>query len=245
VNHLPYEEQLSGRWKSVRPAWLLAIVILAGWIIGLVGDAVMVCPPSIANSCQKATLYLAQNNGLVVYAHQYYQIFTSTLVTDSPLDAGFNSLAVLFLDRLTMDSLNKTRYFLIFFTTAILGNILTLLEGPNYASAGASGGIFGIYACLVVFSWLKDKKMDQPAVILFVIIFFGSSVIGGVNYVAHIGGALGGVIAGVSLYEIVKPTVTEYSFAYESDPVTVRAVSVLIFLFLIFSVAQFALFSGV
>ena len=77
-----------------------------------------------------------------------------------------------------------------------MGNILTLLQGPNYASAGASGGIFGVFAALVIFSWLKDKKKDQPSLVLFIIIFLGSSILPDVNYIAHIGGAVGGFIAG-------------------------------------------------
>lgn len=245
MNHLPYDDQMSSRWRSIRPAWLLALVILGGWIVGLVGDSFNVCPPSIQNSCETATIYLAQDNGLVVYSHQFYQLFTSTVVTDSPLDAGFNAIAVLILDRLTEDNLNRTRYFLIFFSTAILGNLLTLLQGPNYASAGASGGIFGIFASLVVFSWLKDKKVDQPTLVLFIIIFFGSSILPDVNYVAHIGGAVGGFIAGGLLYSVVKPTLMEYSFAYKSNPKTVLSTAILIFLVGILSITQFFLFAGV
>ncbi|MHB2037611.1 MAG: rhomboid family intramembrane serine protease [Nitrososphaerales archaeon] len=235
---------MSSVWRNVRPAWLLALVILLGWVIGLFGELFSVCPPSIQNSCTQATNYLAQNNGLVVFEHQYYQIFTSTLVTPSALDAGFNAIAVLVLDRLTEDSLNKTRYFLVFFSTAALGNILTLLQGPNYASAGASGGIFGIFAALIIFSWLKDKKVDQPSLVLFIVIFFGSSILPDVNYVAHIGGAIGGFIAGALLYVAVKPTITEYSFAYVSNPKTVVAVAVLILLLVAASIAQFAFFTG-
>ena len=235
---------MSGTWRNIRPAWLLALVILSGWVIGLFGEAINVCPPSIQDSCTYATNYLVQYNGLVVIQHQYYQLFTSTLVTSSLFDAGFNAIAVLILDRVTEDSLNKTRYFLVFFLTAILGNILTLLQGPNYASAGASGGIFGIFAALIMFSWLKDKTVDQPSLVLFIVIFIGSSILPDVNYVAHIGGAIGGFIAGALLYEAVKPTVTEYSFAYDSNPKTVVAVAVLIFLLVAASIAQFAFFVG-
>jgi rhomboid protease GluP len=231
-------------WKGLRPAWLLAILILAGFVIGVIGDGFKVCSPSFQNSCQAATEYLAQNNGLVVYGQEYYQVFTSILVTDSPLDAGFNAIAVLFLDRLTEDNLNKTRYLLIFFSTAIIGNLLTLVEGPNYASAGASGGIFGVFAAIVIFSWLKDKKVDTPTLVLFIVLFFGSSILPSVNYVAHAGGAIAGFVAGALLYESVKPTVTEYSFAYESNIRTTFAVAISILLLLFGSIAQFLLFAG-
>jgi rhomboid protease GluP len=239
------QNEMMSRWKTFRPAWLLALVILAGWVIGLVGDSFQLCPGSIQNSCQTATYYLAQNNGVVVYAHQYYQVLTSTLITDSPLDAGFNAIAVLILDRLTEDNLNKTRYFLIFFSTAIFGNLLTLLKGPNYASAGASGGIFGVFAALVIFSWLKDKKIDPPSFVLFIILFFGSSILPDVNYLAHIGGAIGGFVAGALMYWNVRPTITEYSFARESSNNTVILVTTGILLLVFASIAQFLVFAGV
>lgn len=234
-----------GFWKGVRPAWLLAMLILVGFVIGLLGDLIKICPPSIPGTCDSAANLLAQNNALVYYGHQYYELFTSILVTDNPVDAAFNAIAVLILVRITEDSLNKSRYFLIFFLTALLGNVFTLLQGPSYGSAGASGGIFGIYAAQITFSWLKDKKVDVPALILFVAIFFGSSILAHVNYVAHLGGAIGGFISGWLLFESVKPTLTEYSIAYDSKRSTVLITTILLFLMTVASVAQFLIFSGI
>ncbi|MDG6905461.1 MAG: rhomboid family intramembrane serine protease, partial [Nitrososphaerota archaeon] len=200
-----------------------------------------VCPPMVG-FCGKATLFLAQDNGLVLYGHQYYQMFTSILVTDSVLDAGFNAIAVLIFDWLTEDSLNKTRYFAIFFGSALLGNLMTMLQGANYASAGASGGIFGLFAALVAFSSLKQRKIEAPPAILFIIVFFGSSILPDVNYVAHIGGAVGGFIAAGLMYDSVKPSITEYSFAYESKTISVAIVAGLILIACIASIVQFILF---
>jgi membrane associated rhomboid family serine protease len=188
-------------------------------------------------------MYLAQNNGLVYYGHEYYEFFTSILVTDYPLDAAFNAIAVLVLDRITEDSLNKTRYIAIFFSTALVGNLFTLVQGPEYASAGASGGIFGIYAALITFSWLKNKSLDVPAVALFLIIFVSSSIFQNVNYVAHIGGAFGGFLAGSITYQSVKPRLADYSI-YDSRKTTTIAIAALLFLVTVASAAQFLIFSG-
>ena len=183
------------RWQSIRPAWLLAGLILLGYVIGIVGDLFTVCPQSLPSICEKATYFLAQNNSIVVYLHQYYQLFTSILVTDNPLDAGFNLIAVLIFDRLTDDVFNKTRYFLIFFLTAFLGNLLTLFQGPIFASAGASGGIFGLIAAAFSYSWAKERRIEISTLAFFLLIFIGSSfLISDVNYVAHLGGAIGGFI---------------------------------------------------
>lgn len=233
---------MSESWEKLRPAWILAIAILVGWLIGIFADGITICP-EIPNYCTGASYYLAQTNALVVYYHQYYQLFSSMLITDSPLDAAFNAIAVLVLDRITEDSLNKTRYFVVFVTSALVGNLLTLINGPNYASAGASGGIFGIYAALITFSWLKEKKVDLPALILFIVIFLGSSILPNVNYLAHIGGAVGGFILGNLIYRSIAPSITEYGMAYESKRSTTVVVTAVIILVIAAAAIQFLLFS--
>jgi membrane associated rhomboid family serine protease len=234
------------RWQSIRPAWLLAGLILLGFLIGLVGDLFKVCPPSIASICDNttnATYFLAQNNGMVVYLHQYYQLFTSILVTDSPLDAGFNLIAVLIFDRLTDDVFNKSRYVLIFFITALLGNLLTLFQGPNYASAGASGGIFGLVAAAFSYSWAKERRIEISTLAFFLLIFIGSSfLISDVNYIAHLGGAIGGFAAGPMLYENLKQKLADYSETSKSSRMTEFITLALILGLTIFSIVQFAFF---
>jgi rhomboid protease GluP len=233
--------------KNIRPGWICAGLIILGYIIGLVGDIVPVCPKSIPSFCgsSNVTDLLAQNNGIVVYLHQYYQLFTSILVTDSPIDAGFNAVAVLVLDRLSDDTFNTTRYFLIFFLTAILGNILTLVQGPQYASAGASGGIFGLIAAVFSYSWAKENRLEITTLAFFLLVFIGSSfLISNVNYIAHLGGAIGGFIAGPLLYQSLKPKLRNYEDISNSSALTKYLTMLLIFGMVAGSVVQFALFVG-
>jgi membrane associated rhomboid family serine protease len=234
------------RWQNIRPAWLLAGLILLGFLIGLLGDLFRVCPQSLSSVCNNtanATNFLAQNNSIVVYLHQYYQLFTSILVTDSPLDAGFNLIAVLIFDRLTDDAFNKSRYFLIFFLTAFLGNLLTLFQGPNYASAGASGGIFGLVAAAFSYSWAKERRIEISTLAFFLLIFVGSSfLISNVNYVAHLGGAIGGFAAGPLLYQSLKQKLANYSDTSKSSRTTEFVTLALLVGFTIFSVIQFIIF---
>ncbi len=180
-----------------------------------------------------------------MYLHQYYQLFTSILVTDSPIDAGFNAVAVLVLDRLSDDTFNTTRYFLIFFLIAILGNILTLVQGPQYASAGASGGIFGLIAAVFSYSWAKENRLEITTLAFFLLVFIGSSfLISNVNYIAHLGGAIGGFIAGPLLYQSLKPKLRNYEDISNSSALTKYLTMLLIFGMVAGSVVQFALFVG-
>jgi rhomboid protease GluP len=232
-------------WKNFRPGWILAGLIILGFILGLLGDLFLPCPKALPTVCRSisATDLLAQNNGIVVFYHQFYQLFTSILVTDSPIDAGFNAVAVLILDRLTDDTFNMPRYFLIFFLTALLGNILTLSKGPQYASAGASGGIFGLIAAVFSYSWAKENRIEITTLAFFLIVFIGSSfLIPNVNYVAHLGGAIGGFIAGPLLFVSLKPNLSNYLDASNSKKLTKNLTIALVVGLTVSSVIQFSLF---
>jgi len=231
------------RWSAIRPAWLLAFLIFLGWIIGIGGDQFTVCPQLLPSICRSATYFMAQNNAIVFYFRQYYQLFSSIFVTDSPFDAGFNVIAVLIIDRLSEDTLNKSRYFLIFFFTAILGNLLTLTRGPNYpASAGASGGIFGIIAAIFSYSWDKEHRIEASTLIFFLFVFAGSSfLIPDVNWVAHLGGAIGGFVCGPLLYINLKDKQSDFAVS-ESSSLTNFATGALIIAVTILSIIQFGLF---
>ncbi|MDG7001018.1 MAG: rhomboid family intramembrane serine protease [Nitrososphaerota archaeon] len=232
-------------WAEIRPGWILALFIFLGWLVGVAGDAVTICPPSLSTSfCDTATNYLAQNNGLVVYYHTYWQIFSSTLVTDSILDAAFNALAVLILDRFIEGSFNKSRYFLVFILTATLGNVLTLLEGPMYLSAGASGGIFGLFAATFSYSWAAERKIDGPTLGFFLVLFVGSSfILPNINWVAHLGGALGGFAAGPLLYRSVKERAIRFENVSTSKLSTNVSSILFIGLIVLLSATQFFLFA--
>lgn len=180
----------------------------------------------------------------MIYFHTYWQLFSSTLVTDSILDAAFNALAVLILDRFIENSFNKSRYFLVFFLTAILGNVLTLFQGPYYASAGASGGIFGLFAGTFSYTWAAEKKIDGPTLGFFLVLFIGSSfILPNINWVAHLGGALGGFVAGPLLYRAVREKAVRYENVSTSTSLTNFSVAVLIALMTIFSAVQFIAFA--
>lgn len=229
---------------NIRPGFLLAGLILLGFVIGIIGDLFSMCPALVHPTCGTATDFLAQENGLVVYGHQYFQLFTSILVTDSPLDAGFNAVAVLVLDRLTLDdAFNTPRYFLIFFLTAILGNILTLAEGPQYASAGASGGIFGLIAAVFSYSWAKENRIEITTLVFFLVVFIGSSFLeSDVNYVAHLGGAIGGFIAGPLLYLSLKQKIADFFGTEKSTKLTTEIAAILLFGLAAASIIQFLIF---
>jgi membrane associated rhomboid family serine protease len=235
---------------KVSPGVILSIAIILGFVIALIGDTIQVCPSQLRplsfcgnSGIDHATFLLAQYNFLVVNYHAYWQLFSSIFVTDSLLDIGFNVIAVLILDRLMGDSFSLSVYSMIFLLTALLGNLFTLvLGGPNYLSAGASGGIFGLYAASFAFVWAQDRKVDMVMAGVFIVIFALSSFgLPNVDWYAHLGGSAGGLIAGPILYYAAKDTTSNFE-SLRSKTLTRVTVGLAIGLIVALSAAQFLLF---
>jgi rhomboid protease GluP len=226
--------------KKIRPGYIAAAAIVLGYIIGTIGDQITFC--NLVSSCPNATDLLVQQNGMV-YSGAYWQLFTSIFVTDSFLDAAFNAIAVFVLDFFLPDTMNNTRYFGIFLATALLGNILTLAEGANFASAGASGGIFGVFAAAFAYNWAENKRIDLSTLVLFLALFIGSSFLGqDINWIAHLGGSIGGFILGPLLYDSLKQTREAYGLSAKSSFATKMIVLLFILIMIVGSILQFLLF---
>jgi rhomboid protease GluP len=100
------------------------------------------------------------------------------------------------------------RFILIYFTSGLFGNLLSLVvQGNEAVSGGASGAIFGIYGALLVFIWRERKQLDPRE---FRWLFWGGSVftagsialglfVPGIDNSAHIGGLVAGMLVGTLL----------------------------------------------
>jgi rhomboid protease GluP len=237
--------------STIRSSWILVAVIVAGYIIGVATETIVdmhacqnISPLLVGPNCPSLLNFLVQQNSLVVYNHAYFELFTSIFVTNSDLDALLNALAVIILDLFVSNYFNRTRYFAIFFSTALFGNLLSLLQGPLVSSAGASGGIFGLYAASFSFNWAEQKRIDKTTLTVFVVIFLASSLATdiSINWVAHLGGSVAGFVAGPLLYYSLRNQISEYSLTTERSKNT-KVILALIALLVVGSIAQFLLFA--
>jgi len=170
------------------------MTIVGGLVIGLVTSFVDVGGVPL-------TYFFLQVNA-AVYHGWYWQLFTSLVVVfpDSlgVVDVLFNALAVLWLDGLLSNAFAPAEYYALFVVSGLAGNLLSLLNGPAEISFGASGGIFGLLAGAVALNYAVNRRADYQLLGWFILVFVISSF--GVSYVdwlAHLGGALLGVCAGL------------------------------------------------
>ena len=170
----------------------LAILIVLGLVLGFVFSFIPIDGLNL-------TYFLVQFNALV-YSGWYLPILTSMIIVypgaQGLLDVFFNAIAVVWLDRLFSSVYSPRQYYSIFVLTGVAGNLLSLLNGPYIISFGASGGIFGLVAGAVTADYALNKKINGTLVAWFLFIFIYSSFSGGVDLLAHLGGALVGLLAG-------------------------------------------------
>jgi len=170
----------------------LAILIVAGLVLGYVFSYIGFGGGSITD-------YLIQYNA-AVYQGWYLPLLTSIIVVAPGslgiLDVFFNAIAVVWLDRLLSTTYSVKQYYFVFVLTGVAGNVLSLLNGPDIVSFGASGGIFGLVAGAVTADYAINHRVNGSLLAWFLFIFIYSSFSGSVDLFAHLGGALAGLIAG-------------------------------------------------
>lgn len=178
----------------------LSLAILAGLVFAFAASDVSVYGIPLV-------YYLVQYN-FAVYAGWYWQLLTSLFVvipysSQGPLgvvDVLFNVFAVVVLDGLLAHAYREWEYYSVFILAGLVGNMVSLLNGPNAASFGASGGIFGLLAGAVAFDFVVERRIDYNLLVWFLLIFiFSSFALSYVDWLAHLGGAASGLIAGFLL----------------------------------------------
>jgi membrane associated rhomboid family serine protease len=149
------------------------------------------------------TYLLLQFNGLVMRGW-VWQLVTSVVVAPPTwsglFDVGFNAMALVWLDGFFTLAYNKNQYYAVFLATAVAGNVVSLANGPKAASFGASGGIFGLLAGVISFNVATNRRVDFILVAWFIVIFIVSSFLfASVDWLAHVGGALLGLVLGYAI----------------------------------------------
>jgi len=138
----------------------------------------------------------------------YWQLLTAMFVHVNIVHLVSN-MFFLFIFGLRAEELFTTpEYYLIYFVSGFVGNMLSLLGGPNFLSAGASGAIFGVFGANIIF---LRRTVGQPIIVslMYAFMFFVLTVSVNTNVFAHFGGlvaglALGYVFAGMKRFVRVR-----------------------------------------
>ncbi len=145
----------------------------------------------------------------LVFKGYYWQLFTSIFVHINLPHLLGNMLFLLIYGTRGEEFFNKIEFLLIFFISGLIGNLLSLLGGPNMVSAGASGALFGLFGACIMYAHSTIKE-SLIAVMIYSFYMFFLTMGVNVNLFAHSGGLIAGLALGY-LFSKIKPPESEFS----------------------------------
>jgi|SRR5271166_11007 len=154
------------------------------------------------------TLYGAEIHGTVINegilyraaiseGHQYWRLVTSGFLHENLLHIAFNMYLLYLLGRMLEPAIGSLRFATIYFTSLLAGSA-GVMVATSAPSLGASGAIFGLMGAAVVELRARRISVWQSGIGgLIVINLILSFSIANISVGAHIGGLIGGALAGL------------------------------------------------
>jgi rhomboid protease GluP len=154
---------------------------------------------------------------LFVMNGRYWQLVTAMFVHVNIVHL-FGNMFFLFIFGLRAEEFfSLPEYLLIYFLSGLGGNFLTLLFGPGMVSAGASGAIFGMFGACTIYARRAIGQSIMGALFYsFFLLMINAGT--GVNYLAHFGGLIVGLLVGYVLAATRRPKSTRtYEYRYSQS----------------------------
>lgn len=136
----------------------------------------------------------------------YWQLFTAIFLHAGLTHLAFNCYALFVLGR-DIEGLYGWRWFtVIYLVSGLAGSLAWYVLGTSDPSVGASGAIFGLIGAEAAF-FLRNRELFGAfgrqrltnVVVLLVINLLIGFTIPNINYIAHLGGLVGGFLMGLVL----------------------------------------------
>ena len=131
---------------------------------------------------------------------QWYRIITAAFVHAGIIHLLFNMIVLWWLGGALERYAGTTRMGLIFLTSIVWGSAGALLLDPMALTVGASGGIYGLMAALLVLERQQGIALLGSGLGIFLLLNLALSfVIPGISIGGHLGGIAGGLLAALVL----------------------------------------------
>ena len=190
-----------------RAAHVPVTLILIGANV-LVFAAMLVMGAGLWHSPNNIQLEWGANFGPATKEGEWWRLGSALFLHFGLLHLTMNMLSLWDGGRLVERMFGPLRFVLIYFCAGLSGNLLSLIaQGDQAVSGGASGAIFGIYGALMAFLWHQRGQLDRSefkwlfwgAVAFSIVTIVLGLLIPGIDNAAHIGGLIGGTLAGAAL----------------------------------------------
>jgi membrane associated rhomboid family serine protease len=141
--------------------------------------------------------------GPLVHHGEWWRVFTVSLVHEGVFHILFNMLLLWIIGQILEPGAGPVRFGLLYVVSVAAGSAAALIATPHAVSAGASGGVFGVAAAATIVMQRQgvrfwDTGFGPLLVINLVLDYF---VLTNVSIAAHIGGAIGGLLAAEAMLQ--------------------------------------------
>ena len=160
-------------------------------------------------------------NRINLTVEEPWRLFTCAFLHFGLLHIACNMYFLHMLGRLVERLYGRIFYIIMYVFSAFIGSLASLIWNENaVASAGASGAVFGVVGMLCAYLIIRKKEIpkhifDSLKKNMFIVILmnlaFGASV-PGIDNAAHLGGLIGGCLAGLMLTRSLTPKKRQAQF---------------------------------
>ena len=127
--------------------------------------------------------------------NEWYRLITVALTHAGLLHLGFNMYALMVLGNPLEAAFGARKLLLVFFVSLLTGSLTSayFASATSY-SVGASGAIFGLFGAMVIVGNRIGAEVRSIYVIIGINFAIGF-ILGGIDWKAHLGGLIGGLIS--------------------------------------------------
>ncbi len=137
--------------------------------------------------------------GPAIAQGQWYRLFTAMFLHEGPTHIGLNMLSLWWIGPSVEAALGRARYLTLYLLSGLGGSALSFLLSPdNTLGLGASGAIFGLLGALFILVRRVHGDM-RPIVILIVLNLVFSFSVANIDWRAHVGGLVTGVLIAIGM----------------------------------------------
>ena len=188
---------------------ILLVLILIGFAIELAvgGPQALMTGPS---ECKLIQLGAMQP---ILIAHgQLWRLFAAMFLHAGLLHIAFNAYALYLFGTIVERDFGTARFLAIFSVTGLLAGVASYAFGSvGEVGVGASGAIFGIFGAFIAYNFRRrhlamaaaNLRWAMTLIVLNAVLAFGFSEI---DWRAHVGGLVAGVIAGAAAEGVGTPS---------------------------------------
>ncbi|MBM3664576.1 MAG: rhomboid family intramembrane serine protease [Actinobacteria bacterium] len=138
--------------------------------------------------------------GPFVAEGQWYRIITSAFVHAGLIHLLFNMIVLWWLGGALERYAGSLRFGAIYLASIIWGAVGALLFAPDALTVGASGGVYGLMAALLVLERQQGIALLGSSVGIFLLLNLAITfIIPGISIGGHLGGLMGGFLAALAL----------------------------------------------